>query len=166
MNVDFSRSRIGNFQVNFVGNKFNQEPLILSTGSSAASEDTLSAMKILFLDNINTSEIYRFYHDNGIKYNVVYDIVRDMFNGAISIHEASHSLAHYLYDQCTHPNIKSGEFYVIFIKDCLLDGETIEAIGLFKTENRDVYLDVDRVDRTFSVISRDGINVNRWTLRM
>lgn len=161
MNVDFSMSSIRNFHVNYVGNKYNQEPLILSVDSNASTDETILSMKILFLNNMNTSETYRFYHDNGIKYNVVYDIVREIFNGAIDIRDASYKLAQYLYDQSTHPNIKSGEFYVISFNNCILDGETVEAIGLFKTENRETFLEVDNLDRSFKVVRREGINVNR-----
>ena len=42
-----------------------------------------------------------------------------------------------LYEQSKHPNIKQGDLYVVHFKDCILDGETIDAIGLFKSENKD-----------------------------
>lgn len=161
MNVDFSKSSIRDFHINYVGNKYNQEPLILSVDNNVATEETILSMKMLFLNNTNTSETYRFYHDNGIKYNVVFDIVHEIFKGAIDVHDASYKLSQYLYDQCTHPNIKAGEFYVVLFNDCVLDGETIDAIGLFKTENRDVFLEVDNLDRCFKVIRHEGVSVNK-----
>ena len=40
------------------------------------------------------------------------------------------------------PNIKGGDLFVVYFKDCQLNGETLDAIGLFKSENKSQFLKV------------------------
>lgn len=46
----------------------------------------------------------------------------------------ANNLARHLYEQSIHPNIKIGEFYVVLLEGCEIDGEETSAIGLFKSE--------------------------------
>ncbi|WP_317169152.1 hypothetical protein [Mucilaginibacter humi] len=41
-----------------------------------------------------------------------------------------------------HPNIKSGELYVAYFKDVQIEGNLLEAVGIFKSENKETYLKV------------------------
>jgi hypothetical protein len=66
-----------------------------------------------------------------------------------------------LYEQSTHPKIKGGEFYTVYFKDCIIDGETVDAVGLFKSENKDTFLKVYPVGDGFEIESEQGININK-----
>ena len=70
-------------------------------------------------------------------------------------------MARYLYEQSEHPNIKRGDLYVVYFKDCILDGETVDAIGLFKSENKDTYIRINHVAGGFSVESQTGMSINK-----
>ena len=71
------------------------------------------------------------------------------------------NLAKHLYEQSTHPKIKGGEFYTVYFKDCLLGGETMDAVGLFKSENKDTFLKVLREGGNFNLESEQGINIKK-----
>ena len=71
------------------------------------------------------------------------------------------NLAKHLYEKSTHPKIKGGEFYTVYFKDCILDGETVDAIGLFKSENKDTFLKVFPTNEGFGIESEKGININK-----
>ncbi len=71
------------------------------------------------------------------------------------------SLAKHLYEQSTHPKIKGGEFYTVYFKDYILDGEVVDAIGLFKSENKDTFLKVFPSGEDFEIESQQGININK-----
>lgn len=75
--------------------------------------------------------------------------------------EQSKNLAIHLYNQSTHPKIKAGEFYVVYFKDCILDGETLDAIGIFKSENKDIFLEIERNNDGFEIDSKKGINIDK-----
>lgn len=161
MNIDLSASQIIDLRVSYIGNKVNQGKLIMSQNKLEINEQTALCMKQLFTNNLKSVETYSFFHDSGIKYNVVYDIVCALFERKLAIDEASHKLSCYLHDQCTHPNIKPGEFYVVSFKNCMIDSDSVDAIGLFKTESKEPFLIVDCEVGSFKIASRTGININK-----
>lgn len=57
--------------------------------------------------------------------------------------------------------IKGGEFYVVYFKNCILKGETLDAIGLFKSENKDTFLEIEQLTNGFAIDSKKGININK-----
>ena len=56
----------------------------------------------------------------------------------------------YLYEQSLHPNIKSGEFYVIIV-DCQVENEMVEALIMLKSEHKDAFLTTDNNGNVISV---------------
>lgn len=71
------------------------------------------------------------------------------------------AIAQHLYEQSTHPNIKPGELYVVYFSQIMLDNEEVDAIGIFKSENRDTFLKVFPSAGGFDMISENGININK-----
>ena len=53
-----------------------------------------------------------------------------------------------------HPQIKSGEFYVVYFSDCRFGGKPTDALGLFKSETRDTFLDVGHDAEGGGAVSR------------
>ena len=71
------------------------------------------------------------------------------------------NIAKHLYECSEHPKIKSGEFYVAYFTDLVLDDESFDAIGLFKSESKDRFLKVKQKNKIFNVSSEEGINTNK-----
>ena len=166
MHVDFSDIKIQDFYVHRVGNKANDEALVLAAGAADADEEVKAALLQMFTspftaEKAANSEYYQFYHDSGLQFNVAYTLATKAFSEPESFMETTGEFAKYLYDQSTHPKIKAGEFYVVLFNDCVIDGRNHRALGLFKTENRDTYLNVYQEDGNFEIISRQGININK-----
>ena len=93
--------------------------------------------------------------------NEVYTYVSKIFDEPEQLYEQSVNLAKHLYEQSTHPKIKGGEFYTVYFKDCILDGETLDAVGLFKSENKDTFLKVLHENDNFNLESDKGINIKK-----
>ena len=70
----------------------------------------------------------------------VANVSEDMFETREDFVKLSKQVATQLYNQSMHPKIKGGEFYVCFFKDAVVDGELCDAIGYFKTENKETFL--------------------------
>mgnify|MGYP002539078795 CR=1 FL=1 len=68
-----------------------------------------------------------------------------IFQSPNSFVEQSKSIAKHLFEVSTHPNIKRGELYIAFIKDCIIDGYETNAIGIFKSETKDFYLNIKQI---------------------
>jgi hypothetical protein len=70
-------------------------------------------------------------------------------------------MAKQLYDLSTHPQIKAGDLFVAYFTGLIIDNETTEAIGIFKSENKQEFLKVDKNQGGFEVHYQDGININK-----
>lgn len=154
-------AKIQNVILHKVGNKLRDENFLLSNHTLSLNEKVLDNLVYYFLTPFVTEEYYQLYHESGISYNVVYGVVSHIFDDTETLYEQSVNLAKHLYEQSTHPKIKGGEFYTVYFKDCLLDGETVDAVGLFKSENKDTFLKVLRKSGNFNLESEQGINIKK-----
>ncbi len=144
-----------------VGNKSQNDNLILSHTYTEISKEIKSILNEYFLSPFKSEEYYQFYHDSSLSLNEVYTYVSAIFANPEDLHEQSVNLAKHLYNQSTHPKIKAGEFYVVYFRDCIVNGETLDAVGLFKSENKDTFLKVFPSDDGFEIESEQGININK-----
>ena len=154
-------SKIKHISLHFVGNKLRDENCILSKSVTENIENTADILINYFFNSFKSSEYFNFYHDIDINMNEVFVCASKIFDNTETIMEQSVYLAKHLYEQSTHPKIKGGEFYTVFFNDCIIDGETVDAIGLFKSENKDIFLEVERIQESFSIDTRKGININK-----
>lgn len=144
-----------------VGNKLNEEAIVFSKAPMQVDEDMKEILIDFFLTAFKSDEYYRFYHDVELSLNEVYTYVSEIFKKPESLHKHAENLAKHLYNQSLHPKIKGGEFYVVYFTDCNLKGETVDVVGLFKSENKDTFLEIIPVTDGFDIESSEGINIHK-----
>ena len=152
---------ITNASIHFVGNKSAEEGTIISASRMALDDAMRAILENHFLTPFTSEEYFQLYHDSGLEYNVVYGAVAQIFDDPETLYEQSVNLAKYLYDQSTHAKIKGGEFYVVHFKDCFVDGETADAVGLFKSESKDTFLKVLLDNGGLSLDCEQGIMLKK-----
>lgn len=144
-----------------VGNKLNQDPIYFSKSYVSLEEELELNLSHYFLSHFKQDEHFHFYHDTELELNETYLYVSRIFDNPDTLLEQSINLAKHLYNQSTHPKIKSGEFHVVYFKDCIFDGETVDSIGLFKSENKNVFLEIEKISSGFEIESKNGIDINK-----
>ena len=154
-------SRIDHISIHLVGNKSIDDGVVLSKTNLVVDDEIKNLLVNYFLAPFTSDEYFQLYHDSGIEYNVVYGAVSQIFDAPETLYDQSVNLAKHLYDQSTHPKIKGGEFYTVYFKDCIVDGDTVDAVGLFKSENKDTFLKVLRENGNFNLESEQGINIKK-----
>lgn len=154
-------SVINNISLHLVGNKSTDDGIILSESNLDIKDNVRNLLVNYFLTPFSSEELFELYHDSGIEYNVVYGAASQIFDNPETLFEQSVNLAKHLYDQSTHPKIKGGEFYTVYFRDCIVDGETVDAVGLFKSENKDTFLKVLHEGVNFNLESEQGINIKK-----
>ncbi len=152
---------IKSITVHNVGNKLNQENIHFSKKLLAIDEEMNNMLIGHFLFSFKSNEYFNFYHGIDLNMNEVFVCVTKIFENRDSLQEQSANLAKHLYEQSTHPKIKGGEFYTVYFKDCIIDGETVDAVGLFKSENKDTFLKVFPSGESFKIESQQGVNINK-----
>lgn len=142
-----------------VGNKANTEGYFLSDGLLQI-EDTLSELlNGYFISSFKFDTIYEFFHESNLDLNEVYTYSSAILEDPASLFEQSRSLAKYLYECSDHPKIKAGELYVVYYEAFNFKGGEYPAVGIFKSEQKDIFLKVKPFDNNFEIDQHEGVNL-------
>lgn len=147
--------------IHYAGNKKNGETLRLSKSSVKLNNETSDLLSTYFLSAFRSQELFNLYHESGMSLNTVFSCAEKIFDSAESLHEQSVVLARHLFEQGEHPKIKGGEFYTVLFKNCFVNNESVDAVGLFKTETREDFIKVIPKGDQFVIEGDQGIPVNK-----
>jgi hypothetical protein len=159
--INFSEAELTRLSIHQVGNKSNEEGIIISEQEVAINGMIADLLTSYFTKPFKTLEFYHFTHETDLRFNEVYAYVKSIFHDTSSLHMQSIKLARQLYEYSDHPKIKPGELYVAHFNNCYLDDEQMEVIGIFKSEQKETYLKVYPEGKSFAVNRDDGININK-----
>ncbi len=147
--------------IHFVGNKGNDEGLKLSEDCTELNSDLKNLLLTYFLTPFKSGELYTFYHESDLNLNEAFVYASRLFEQPDTLHEQSVHFAKHLYQSSMHPKINGGEFYTVYFKDAQIEGQFVDAIGLFKSERKDTFLKVEEAASLYEVSSEEGININK-----
>ncbi|MDP4201521.1 MAG: nucleoid-associated protein [Bacteroidota bacterium] len=153
--------KIINICLHSIGNKHNGEDICLSSQYLNVSKDIKETLVSYFILPFQSDVHYNFYHESDINLNEVFVYVNKIFNNPNNLLEQSVYLTKHLFEQSNHPKIKGGEFYIVHFQDCILDGSTMDAVGLFKSENKETFLKVFQSGDGFEIEREYGVNINK-----
>ena len=161
MTLNFIGTSLISLSLHQVGNKVADERFKLSLHELNVKSDLRILLTHYFVSAFKSNEYFNFYHDSDLNLNEVFVYASKIFENTDNLYEQSVNLAKHLYEQSTHPKIKGGEFYSVYFKDCIVDGITTDAVGLFKSENKDTFLKVFPSGDGFEIESEKGVNINK-----
>jgi len=161
--IDYTNSTLEAAAVHSVGNKKNDQELTLSKSLlDTSSEKVRELLFRYFLSPFTNPEFYTFTFSNeDFLLNPLYIFASHIFENPETLHDNSVNVAKHLYELSVHPQIKSGDLFVVYFSDLKVSGETTDAIGLFKSENRQAFLKLDNNRDDFSIQHEEGINVDK-----
>lgn len=162
MELNLKSAALKQLMVHYVGSKNNLEPLHISETALELEEAILQAVGDSFLNRFsNAVEYYSFHHPHSLQFNVVYNFVMDTFLNRDHYEANSGAIARHLYESSTHPKVKAGELYVGFFEGLPVEGRMHRAMGLFKTENKALFLDVAQNAGTLTVQMKEGVELGK-----
>jgi len=157
---DLSNATLKNIVVHKIGSKYLDEGTTLSKGILRIDQEIIKELLLrYFLSTFKKPAYYQFTHEENIELNEVFTSARDIFTAPGTFFTQSIVIAKHLYENSDHPQIKEGEFYMVHFDNCISGGEETEAIGLFKSENKETYLKVGHKDEYFEISYDKGINI-------
>ena len=163
--VTFFEASLEQLSVHRVGNKLRNEFYSLSDQTLKIEDEVLRQllMKYFLSSFERANEVYRFTHSSeDLNLNELFHFSSMIFSDQGIFHELSGKITRYLYDISNHPKIRSGELYIAFFKDLLLEGELTDAIGIFKSETKESYLKVNSENGGFVLsYEEDAINIQK-----
>lgn len=159
---NFSECDLSRIAVHWIGNKVQEEELRLSeTELSIHDEVTQELLLSYFLNPLKSEELYQFDHETDLNKNSVYHYANTIFENPHSFLVQSKNIAKVLYDKTNHPNIKTGELYIVYFENCLINDTSVNAIGIFKSETKETYLKAFPKSQTYEIEHEAGISVKK-----
>jgi hypothetical protein len=163
--VTYFEATLGQVSVHRVGNKALNEFYSLSENTLRIDDETLRRLLMqYFLSPFEKAyEVFRFTHSSDdLNLNELFHYSSMIFDDPSSFHSLSGQITKHLFNISNHPKIKSGELYIATFRDIQLEGELVDAIGIFKSETKESYLKVNPEDGGFALTyEEDAINITK-----
>lgn len=161
--LEISDSRIETASAHLVGNKHHEEELTLSTAPlDLSNEDLTELLKNYFLGHFTQPDFQSFTGPEGeLSQNPLYAFAQKIFAGEGDFHEQSREVAQHLFECSDHPNVKSGELFVVLLRDIVVEDELTDAIGIFKSEVKRPFLQLQSEGGELSLNFDHGISTEK-----
>lgn len=147
--------------VHKVGNKINQEQLFISNELLDLEEDMKEQLMDFFLKAFKSEEQFQFYSDGYLEQNPVYAAVKEIFENPDDFIHGTEKIAQQLFDCVENTRVQSGELFVCYFVGEETNGESIDKIGIFKTENKLPFLKIKDVEDNYNVEKDYGISLSK-----
>lgn len=163
--VTFFEATLSQLSIHRIGNKSQDEFYVLSEHPFRIEDETLNNLLLQYFlkpfEKVN--EVYHFMHSSdNLDLNEAFHFSTAMFEDEDAFHENTENMAKYLYELSTHPKIKAGELYVAYFNNVQIEGELLDAIGIFKSETKETYLKVYPEQSGFKMdYEQEAINIQK-----
>lgn len=150
MLFEFNRAVIDQFIAHRMG---GESSFISDSVFPEFDPDESGTLKNLLLKPFaGCGETHSFYHEVDIELNTLRKLSTDIHNGNDFVEE-SIKVHDFLKSVSRHPQIKNGDLFVIKFDDVEFDNHLCSALGIYKLENRESFVEVSsesgRVDLNF-----------------
>ncbi|MCG3167148.1 MAG: hypothetical protein POELPBGB_02932 [Bacteroidia bacterium] len=159
--IDFKNTYLNECIVHLVGNKNLEGKIKVTNAVKELDEGLERSLVEYFLRPFRAStEIYKFHHDVDLKMNVIFTCADKIFEGEDFVKNSQH-IAKHLFQQTRHPAIKSGELFIAQFNDVVIENKFCKAVGIFKSERKDNFIQVDGEAKEIRLYLGEGINLQK-----
>lgn len=149
--------------VHYVGNKGLGQEIVVSKKPQDLRDRDRAIIKDAFLSKFQEKpELYSFHHLTSLDYNEVYNYCLGALAETTDFHKKSADIAKHLHEATMHPKVKPGELYVCFFEGCGVKGAVVDAIGIFKTETRTNFFDLNIEGSEIHGELKEGIDLGKF----
>lgn len=155
--VDFENVRINSVMTHFVGNPMRDGDLLLSNGYTQVNDDSQVYLQKYFLSHFKPIDFYNFL-PTGENLDV-FSLAKRLLNDNSEMVETSKDIARLLYEHSNNEKIKEGELSIVLFDDVVFDDEMVSAIGIFKSETQEPFLQMNEIGKCYEVVHGSGISL-------
>jgi len=162
--ITYSDASLETLSIHRPGNKLLDEKYRFSQKPLPIEDEVLNDLLLRYFlspfEKVN--EIYRLSHENDLSLNPVFHFAEKIFKDGEAFHDHSKEITKHLHEVSNHPKIKSGELYVVYFKNVQIEGEQMEAIGVFKSESKESYIKVQAGENGFDLeYEQEAVNIKK-----
>jgi hypothetical protein len=147
--IEFSEATISNLVFHRIGNEMNNSFLSTSEYDLESSEEEEVLKKIFLKPFAGNTSTYEFKHDIDIELNTLFKLARDIHQEN-DFFEKSKDIHQHLKTVSKHPNIKDGDLFIVKYDDVKLGNAFYEALGIYKVENKETFIETKAADAGIS----------------
>jgi len=161
--INLYSAHITSLSIHRAGNKSKGEPIFLSENTFTLNDEMAPLIKEFFFKPFRDKEhtFLQFTHEVDIEFHELYQLAKEIFQDPTSTHEKGKKITKYLYDQSLHQHIKSGEVYIAHIEAAMINNQRVDAIGIFKSEIKQDFLQFEENDNQLTAMLQQGVNLNK-----
>ncbi len=161
--INLFNTQIENLSIHRVGNKSRNEAIFLSDAAFKLNDEIVPLLKEYFLKAFREKEenYFQFAHDVDLEFNELYKMVTQIFETPTASHDISKKITLHLFEQSNHPHIKNGEVYIAHLTNLSIDGNVVDAVGIFKSELQTDFLQFEEKGSQLEMILQQGINLGK-----
>ncbi|MCZ8145507.1 nucleoid-associated protein [Flavobacterium sp.] len=161
--LNLFNTHIDSLSIHRVGNKSRNENVFLSETTYSLTDEIVPLLKEFFFRSFREKEenYFQFAHDVDLEYNEMFNLATEVFTNPGSVHDVSKKITRHLFEQSNHPHIKNGEVFVTYLTNISIDNQTVDALGVFKSELRTDFLQFEERGSNLEMILQEGINLNK-----
>lgn len=159
--LDISSARVLRCVVHRIGNRLREEGCEFSQKEVRGTAELHGTLLRHYLAPlVKTGEDFEFYHESDLALNAVRQFTSQIFFENKDFLDLTKKIAKQLYASSTHPSISAGEFIAILFENIKIEGESRFALGLYKIEQRETFLEVERTHNSLNLVELSGIPVS------
>ena len=159
--IDFSEAQISKLIVHRISSDARMSSVNDKLYDYQNDDDAETLKKVFLKPFVNVSTTNEFKHPIDLELNPLFKISEAIYDGEDFV-KRSKDIFTYLESVSKHPNIKDGDLFIAKYDDVKLDNTFYEALGIYKIENKENFIDT-RVneDRQVVLEFRKGIGARK-----
>lgn len=160
--LNTKRTILNKITLQKIGSKHRDELNFLAKEEVVLTDLEDKVFHKFFLSSIKTSiELNKFSHHINIEHNTVYDLTKKYFAQEQSFIAYSNDILSHLYQKSTHPQIKTGELFVVEFHDLEFNDILTTGIGIFKIEKKIEFLNFNHREDGIDFIIDKGVKLQK-----
>jgi hypothetical protein len=161
--INLYNTQINSLSLHKVGNKSRNEPIFLSNEAYRLNDEITPLIKEFFFKPFREKEenYFQFANEVDLEYNDMFVFASQIFDNPEMIHDASKLITKHLFEQSNHPHIKNGEVYVTYLTNVSIDNNVVDAIGIFKSEMKNDFIELNENESHLDMILKQGISLDK-----
>lgn len=159
--INLSEAILNKVIIHKIGNRKRDEVLNLSDYPLKLNDAINAVLKAYFLSPFKLDSYYSFTHETDLQQNEVFNYAKQLFNDNDKFLELSKRIAEHLYNKTSHSKIKTGELYIAYMQNCMIEDEVCDAIGIFKSETKQNFLKIYEQTSNIDVSAEEGVNIKK-----
>lgn len=157
-----TRVEISKCIIHKVGNKYNSGSNALSNTIVKFDEESYDLLLPFLLKPFAAeTQSYRFSHNADIRLNSMAKYSKSILEDDYTFVEESKKIVDHLYNQSNSAQIKSGDVLVVKFENLEYKDILVDAIGVFKIENKVDFFQTYKEDESFDVVVQKGISTKK-----